>query len=133
MDCHFSLRTFGVHCFFRAWPVISGISFSELYPLKGRIAGCDIMSPCNYRLDARGRACYSLKRMKIHGLLCGCRSRNNISEEPCARGAGHVFLINDLRGYAMAKVYLPIARARKWKYDDSMPGKLERYAEGKSD
>ena len=29
----------------------------------------------------------------------------------------------------MAKVYFAPARAKKWNYDDSMPGKLERLLE----
>jgi len=29
----------------------------------------------------------------------------------------------------MSKVYFASARAMKWKYDDSMPGKLERLLE----
>ena len=32
----------------------------------------------------------------------------------------------DISGRAMSKVYFASARALKWKYDDSMPGKLER-------
>src|SRR4030066_420 len=32
----------------------------------------------------------------------------------------------------MAKVYFASARAMKWKYDDSMPGKLERLLNGKN-
>lgn len=32
----------------------------------------------------------------------------------------------DISGKAMSKVYFSSARALKWKYDDSMPGKLER-------
>ena len=30
----------------------------------------------------------------------------------------------------MSKVYFASARAMKWKYDDSMPGKLERLLKG---